>query len=80
MKPQKKLALLTFFVLSTSAMLMAIPSGVLAATPSVPEFTVAYVDHSYIVPITHWTTTDPYTGEQITHSSGGEHVDNQPST
>ena len=66
MKPQKKFALLTIIVLSASAMLMAAPSGVLAANPSTPEFTVAYVDHSYTVPITHWTTTDPYTGEQIT--------------
>ena len=77
MKPQKNFALLTIFVLSASAMLMAIPSGVLAANPSTPEFSVAYVDHSYDVPVTHWTTTDPYTGEQITHSSGGEHVDNR---
>ena len=36
-----------------------------------------YVDHSYDVPVTYWTTTDPYTGAQITHSSGGEHVDNR---
>jgi hypothetical protein len=77
MKPNKIFALLTIFVLSASAMLMVFPSGVLAANPSVPDFTVAYVDHSYNVPITHWTTTDPYTGEQIVHTSGGEHVDNR---
>ena len=77
MKPNKTLALLTVFVLSASAVLMVFPSGVLAATPSVPEFTVAYVDHSYDVPVTYWTTTDPYTGVQVTHSSGGEHVDNR---
>ena len=77
MKPQKNFVLLTILILSLSAMLMAIPSGVLAANPSTPEFSVAYVDHSYDVPITHWTTTDPYTGAQVTHSSGGEHVDNR---
>jgi hypothetical protein len=77
MKPNKLFALLTIFIFSASAMLMAFPSGVLAAYPSVPEFSVAYVDHSYNVPVTHWTTTDPYTGEQINHSSGGEHVDNR---
>ena len=77
MKPNKRFVLLTIFILSASAMLMAFPSGVLAANPSVPEFTVAYVDHSYVVPVTHWTTTDPYTGEQIPHSSGGERVDNR---
>jgi len=77
MKPQKNFVLLTILILSLSAMLMAIPSGVLAANPATPEFSVAYVDHSYDVPVTHWTTTDPYTGEQIIHSSGGEHVDNR---
>ena len=77
MKPNKIISLFTIFILATSAMLMAFPSGVLAANPSVPEFTVAYVDHSYTVPVTHWTTTDPYTGEQIVHSSGGEYVDNR---
>ena len=77
MKSNNTFALLSIFILSASAMLMAFPSGVLAANPSVPEFSVAYVDHSYNVPVTHWTTTDPYTGEQITHSSGGEHVDNR---
>jgi hypothetical protein len=77
MKPNKKFTLLIISILAASAILAAYPSGVLAANPSVPEFTVAYVDHSYDVPVTHWTTTDPYTGEQITHSSGGEHVDNR---
>ena len=77
MKPNKIFSLLTILILSASAILLAFPSGVLAANPSVPEFSVAYVDHSYVVPVTHWTTTDPYTGEQIAHSSGGEHVDNR---
>jgi hypothetical protein len=77
MKPTKVFALLTILALSASAMLIAFSSGVLAASPSVPEFTLAYVDHSYDVPITRWTTTDPYTGAQISHSSGGEHVDNR---
>jgi hypothetical protein len=77
MKTNRIIALLTIFFLSSSIMLMTFPFDVRAATPSAPEFTVAYVDHSYNVPITHWTTTDPYTGNQITHSSGGEHVDNR---
>lgn len=76
MKPTQIFALLTVFILSASVMLMAFPSSVFA-NPSVPDFSVAYVDHSYTVPVTHWTTTDPYTGQQITHSSGGEHVDNR---
>jgi hypothetical protein len=38
--------------------------------PSVPEFTLNIVDHSYDVPTTY--STDPYTGENITHP--GYHV------
>ncbi|MCL5948847.1 MAG: hypothetical protein M1490_00010 [Candidatus Bathyarchaeota archaeon] len=77
MKTNKIFTVLIISILAVSAILMVYPSGVLAANPSVPEFTVQYVDHSYDVPVTHWTTTDPYTGTQVTHSSGGEHVDNR---
>jgi len=45
--------------------------------PSIPEFTVQFVDRSYDVPITYKTTTDPFTGEQITTSSGGYRVINR---
>lgn len=38
--------------------------------PSVPEFNLKFVDASYDVPKTH--TTDPYTGQEITHQ--GYHV------
>ena len=41
--------------------------------PSVPEFTIQYVAHPYDVPTTY--TTDPYTGETITHP--GYHVENR---
>ena len=41
--------------------------------PSIPEFTVELVDHSYDVPTTY--STDPYTGDTITH--GGYHVENR---
>jgi len=77
MKHSETYPLLIILISASLTILVACPSDVLAATPSVPEFTVNYVDHSYDVPITHWTTTDPYTGNQITHSSGGEHVDNR---
>ena len=43
-------------------------------TPSVPEFTAAYVDHSYDVPPTYGI--DPYTGKTIV-TAGGYHVDNK---
>jgi hypothetical protein len=45
--------------------------------PSVPEFTVTLADHSYDVPPTTTTTTDPYTGKQITTTQSGYHVENK---
>jgi hypothetical protein len=42
--------------------------------PTVPEFTAAYVDHSYDVPPTYGK--DPYTGNTIV-TVGGYHVDNR---
>jgi hypothetical protein len=45
--------------------------------PSVPEFTVKFVDRSYDVPITSHTTIDPFTGKQVTTTSGGNHVTNK---
>ncbi len=78
MKHRKTFPILTILILASSTLLIAYPSEALAeSNPSVPEFTVQYVDHSYDVPVTHWYSTDPYTGQQITHSSGGNHVDNR---
>ena len=42
--------------------------------PSIPEFTLKYVDNSYDVPSSTTTTTDPYTGEQIVNTEPGYHV------
>jgi hypothetical protein len=42
--------------------------------PSVPEFTVKFVDRSYDVPVTYTTKIDPFTGQNVTTSSGGYHV------
>jgi len=44
------------------------------STPSVPEFTVKYVDHSYDTPATYGT--DPYTGQTIV-TNPSNHVDNR---
>lgn len=44
---------------------------------SPPQFTVNFVDRSYDVPITTWTTIDPFTGQEVTKSSGGDHVENR---
>jgi hypothetical protein len=41
--------------------------------PSVPEFTVAFVDASYDIPTSY--STDSYTGENVTHP--GYHVQNR---
>ena len=43
-------------------------------TPSVPQFTVKYVDLSYNVAPT--TTTNPFTGQQTTNDNG-YYVDNR---
>jgi hypothetical protein len=64
-------------VLTVSSLFMV--SSVFAQSipkPSVPEFTVKFIDRSYDVPVTYRTTTDPFTGKQVTTSSGGYHVTN----
>ena len=57
------LLLLTVLVLSSFVMFGSVFAQS-TPKPSVPEFTVKYVDNSYYVPPT--TTTDPYTGETVT--------------
>jgi hypothetical protein len=47
------------------------------AKPSVPEFTVAPVDRSYDVPVSVTYSTDPFTGQQVAHTSDGYHVTNR---
>jgi hypothetical protein len=71
----KRAALLFIAVLVVSSLIMveyafaqSIPK------PSVPEFTVKYVDHSYDVPPTY--EIDQYTGENVTVKEG-YHVDNR---
>lgn len=73
MESKKIFPLLIILVLAASATLMANPAAAVS-NPSVPEFNVQYVDHSYDVPPTYGT--DPYTGQTIT-TSGGYHVDNR---
>jgi hypothetical protein len=45
------------------------PSSVPIPKPSVPEFTLKYVDQSYYEQATY--TTDPYTGKQVIANEGG---------
>jgi len=60
----KLLALMLFALLAVSSLVMV--GSVFAQSipkPSVPEFTLKYVDNSYDVPATY--STDPYTGEEV---------------
>lgn len=63
----KRATLLLIAVLTASSLLMVKAAPASASTPSVPEFTVKFVDHSYVVPTS--TSIDPYTGQQIIHPS-----------
>ena len=76
----KGLVVFIILIMATSglSLMLAKPAfAQLPPKPSVPEFTVKYVDRSYDVPLTTTTTTDPYTGKQITTNSGGYHVQNR---
>ena len=46
------------------------------ATPSVPEFTVKYADHSYDVAPTTTSTINPYNNQTTTKTAPGYHVQN----
>ncbi len=69
------------FILLASSIFAIIPiSAESIPNPSVPEFTVKIIDHSYDTPVTTPTyTTDPYTGEQIQLTSGSPsyHIQNK---
>lgn len=79
MKPSVKcLALLLIVSMATSGlMLMVKPTDAQTSTPmptpSVPSFTVKFVDASYDVPTT--TSINEYTGKSVTNP--GYHVDNK---
>jgi len=60
-----------------SALAIAVLFGTVHAQPSVPEFTLKYVDYSYDVPPKTSSTTDPYTNETITTTIPGRHVENK---
>jgi hypothetical protein len=62
------LGLTVLIILSCLTLLTVKPANAQSLpTPSVPEFTAKFVDHSYTVPAK--THVDPYTGEQITDPS-----------
>jgi hypothetical protein len=72
MKPLKYILLLTLLPILVASNLIVIAGASEATAPSVPEFTVKYVDASYDVPTTH--SIDPYMGN-LTYS--GYHVQNR---
>lgn len=45
-------------------------------TPSTPQFTLTYADHSYDVQAVSTSTTNPYTGNLVTNTIPGYHVKN----
>jgi len=64
----KGFSLLLVVILAVSSLMMVENAGAQSIPkPSVPEFTVEAVDHSYVVPTS--TSIDPYSGQQITHPS-----------
>jgi hypothetical protein len=73
MKPLRCSLLLALLLILLSSNLLVIVSASAVSAPSVPEFTVNYVDASYDVPTTY--SIDPYTGADVTHQ--GYHVQNR---
>lgn len=65
----KPIALLAVLILALSSLLI-LPISATYPTPSVPEFSLKFVDASYDVPTTH--SIDPYTGKDVTNQ--GYHV------
>jgi hypothetical protein len=75
---RKNATLLLIAILTVSSLIMVGSAFAQSAPkPSVPEFTVEFVDRSYDVPVTYTTSTDPFTGQPVTTSSGGNHVTNR---
>jgi hypothetical protein len=74
MKSDKLSSLLIILLLVASSIVIAYPARGSVSKPSVPEFSVAYVDHSYDTPPVYGK--DPYTG-QTTVKVYSIHVDNR---
>jgi len=71
------LVLILTVTLSVLSLLITKPANAQAIPkPSVPEFTLKLADHSYDLPPTTSTTTDPYNGKTITTTIPGYHVTN----
>ena len=74
----KGFSLLFVVILAVSSLIMVESAFAQSIPkPSVPEFTLKIVDHSYDVPTTTTTTTDPYTGKQTITTHPGYHVEDR---
>ena len=75
----KSFALFLILIMAFSCLNLLVIKSASAQTipiPSVPEFTVSFVNSSYTTPITTTQTTNPFTGQQVTQKSGGQYVEN----
>lgn len=43
---------------------------------TIPKFTVSITNRSYTTPVITTHTTDPFTGQPVTHTSGGQYIEN----
>jgi hypothetical protein len=71
----KRVALLLIAMLTVSSLIMVESASAQSIPkPSVPEFTLKYVDHSYDVPPTNISSTDPYTNKTTITAIPSHHV------
>jgi hypothetical protein len=70
-------AIVSLILLWTLSFVIILPFCSATTEPSVPEFTLRYVDNSYNVPSSSTSTTDPYTGKVTTSTVPGYLVENK---
>ena len=63
----KSFSLLLVLILAVSSLTVVKPAFAQVPKPSVPEFTVKFIDASYYTPTTY--SIDPYTNQNVTHPS-----------
>jgi|WetSurMetagenome_2_1015567.scaffolds.fasta_scaffold273403_1 hypothetical protein len=87
-KMRESFALVLIMLVASSSLILLTVKPAFAQTPTpfpatfsstlaIPQFTIQLADHSYDVPSTTTTTTDPYTGKQIVTNQSGYHVENK---
>jgi len=73
----KKITLFFILVLAVSSLTVVCSVSGQSLKPAVTEFSLQYVDNSYDVPDSYEYTKDLYTGETITTTIPGYHVENK---